>query len=80
MQDFFKRVMKSPMLIWKLSAGVVFAGIGLVLLMAPNVILGTIDKSSLATTRIFAGLILIYGSYRLVTFYVDLKSRSDNDE
>lgn len=80
MQDFWKRIMKSPLLVWKLSAGLLFAILGLLLLIAPGVLMDNIAKSNLANIRILAALLLVYGTYRLVTFYFDLKSRREDDE
>ncbi|MFN8288336.1 MAG: hypothetical protein U0V74_16385 [Chitinophagales bacterium] len=69
---FFRIVFSNPMLIWKAGAGLVFMGFGLAMFFMPG-LSGLGD----GTTKLFAGLLFLYGAYRMVTFYVDYKSIRD---
>jgi hypothetical protein len=71
---FFRKLYSNPSLIWKAGAGLLFTSLSLAMFLVPTFING-LDKG----TRIgFAFLLLIYGLFRLSTFYVEY-NRRDNE-
>jgi hypothetical protein len=72
--NFFRKLYSSPPLIWKAGAGLMFVGLALAILFMPSLINGLTDNSRFA----FAGLLGIYGMFRLMTFYTEYK-RIEND-
>jgi uncharacterized membrane protein HdeD (DUF308 family) len=75
MANFFKKLTSRPMLVWKLGAGLLFIGIAAMFYFEP----GTRDKASRTTTQLFSILLGLYGIYRLVTFYLDIKNMDDDE-
>ena len=73
-KNFFMKVASSPSLIWKLGAGVLFLVLALAFLIYPSIIEGLSENSRYA----FAGLLFVYGSFRLITFYSEFKSIVDD--
>jgi hypothetical protein len=71
--NFFRKLYSNPALVWKAVAGLLFVGLSLAMFFAPTFING-LDKG----TRIgFAFLLLIYGLFRLSTFYIEYNRKSD---
>ncbi len=73
LNEFFRVIYSNPMLIWKAGAGMIFTGFALALFFMPSLSSGLGD----GTARLFAGLLLLYGLYRLFTFYADYKNIRD---
>ena len=70
---FFKKVYSSPSLLWKGGASLLFIGLAITIAAFPAFI--ELDKK---TRYLFAGMLLIYGLFRLGPFYAEYK-RSDNE-
>lgn len=62
------------MLLWKAGAGLVFIAFSLAMFFIPQLGNGLNEN----TKAIFAGLLLLYGLYRLVTFYLDYRNIKDD--
>ncbi len=74
---FFRRVLGSPMVLWKGLMGLLLVGLALAIIFFPQIV-GNADK---ATRNTFAGLMIIYGLFRLATFYADYQNvRREEDE
>lgn len=75
LNSFFARLYSRPSLLWKACAGVLFLGLAIAMFVVPSFING-LDKG----TRLgFAFLLLVYGGFRLSTFYVEYKRRDDEE-
>lgn len=68
--QFFRRLYTQPSLIWKLGAGFIFVTMGLVLLFVPKLTYGLENGTKYG----FIGLLILYGFFRLVTFYIEFKN------
>jgi hypothetical protein len=68
--QFFRTLYTHPGLMWKFGAGFIFVLMGLVLLLVPKFTYGLEDSTKYG----FVGLLLVYGFFRLVTFYIELKN------
>jgi hypothetical protein len=65
MNNFFQILTKYPAVMLRLLFSLVFAGIGLAIIYIPS-----ITNGADANTRLlFGALMLIYGSYRFLTFW-----------
>lgn len=64
------------MLLWKGAAGLLFIGLAVLLLFAPRIINGAVNLDS-GTRNSFGALLLVYGIYRLATFYTEYNSLKD---
>lgn len=70
---FFRKLYSNPSLLWKGGAGVLFLALALVIIFVPKFTQG-LEKS----TRIaFSALLVLYGLFRLSTFYVEYNRKGD---
>jgi len=72
-QTFFQQLVKHPALLWRLVASVVFIGMALSFWLVPAISQGLENSDR----NIFATLLLLYGLYRLFTFYSEFKKTGD---
>ena len=70
--NFFKKVLTSPAIMWKGCAAVVFICIGIAILAVPSL---TGGDTTIRTG--FGGMLTVYGLYRSWTFYMDVKGLDD---
>lgn len=73
LNEFMRKLFSHPSLIWKATAGLLFTILGLVILLSPDFAGGLSDMTRMG----FAGLMILYGLFRLVTFYLELKNTGD---
>ena len=72
--SFIQKIFRSPGLIWKAGAGLLFIGLAVAIAFVPS-LTDNIDKS---TRYAFGGLLTVYGLFRLGTFYTEYK-RMNNE-
>lgn len=70
LNQFFRTLYSSPSLIWKAAAGLSFLGLGLFALVVPTFMAGLSDMTRYG----FSGLLMLYGVFRLFTFYMEYKN------
>jgi len=70
---FFRQLYSHPGLIWKFGAGFIFMAMGLVLLLLPRLTYGLEE----GTRYGFTALLILYGFFRMVTFYIEFKNLED---
>lgn len=69
LNDFFQKLYANPSLLWKGGAGVLFIGLAIAMFVLPSLVQG-LEKN----TRIgFAVLLLVYGLFRISTFFAEYK-------
>ena len=73
LNSFFLKLSKSPGLLWKLGASMIFIVFAGAIFFVPSLSVGLSDS----TRATFAGILLAYGIFRLVTFYFAYKSSDD---
>ncbi|MCW5907028.1 MAG: hypothetical protein KIS94_04160 [Chitinophagales bacterium] len=73
LNEFFRKLYSNPSLLWKASAGLLFLGLAVAMFVSPNLVQG-LEKSTRIT---FAVLLLVYGLFRLSTFFVEYKRLND---
>ncbi len=71
--QFFRKLYSSPSLLWKVGAGILFIVLALILFFAPSLAYGIKEK----TKDLFSFLLLLYGFFRLSTFYVEYNRKDD---
>ncbi|MDW8273420.1 MAG: hypothetical protein RMJ53_04225 [Chitinophagales bacterium] len=69
MNSFFKILSRYPAVMLRLLFSIVFGVTGLVIIYIPSVTNG----ADVNTRLVFGALLLIYGSYRFLTFYQEYK-------
>ena len=74
LNSFFLQLFKKPALLWKLGAALIFVFFAGAIFLMPSLIQGLSDSSR----KLFAGVLLAYGIFRFVTFYMEYKQRSDD--
>jgi hypothetical protein len=70
---FFLKLYASPVLIWKLSASIIFLVFGAAIFLVPAISQGLGN----GTKTGFGLLLLGYGVFRFFTFYLDYKKPQD---
>lgn len=73
-ETFIQKIFRSPGLIWKAGAGLLFIGLAIAIAFVPS-LTDNMDKS---TRYAFGGLLTVYGLFRLGTFYAEYK-RMDHE-
>lgn len=68
--NFFKTLYSHPSLIWKAGAALIFIGLSLGIYFTPALV-REMDES---TRKGFSALLLVYGLFRLLTFYTEYKT------
>ena len=72
LNQFFRKVYSSPLVMWNGTAAVIFLVIGLTVMLVPSVM------GADATIRFgFGSMLTIYGLFRLWTFYKSVNTRDD---
>lgn len=75
MPSFVQLLGKHPTLLLKLITSSVFISLGI------SIVSGFLDLGSGANTRyLYGGLILVYGFFRLFTFYTEYKDRTNETD
>lgn len=74
--DFFRRLYSNPGLIWKGGAAVLFISMAAMVLLVPSIMSGVAQS----TRALSAGLIGVYGLFRLVTFFIEYKQVKDEEQ
>lgn len=72
LNKFFRKVYSSPAAMWKGIAALIFITTGTALVIIPS-LTGWDFKPRLG----FGGMMIIYGLFRLWTFYIDIKGQDD---
>jgi len=70
---FFKKLYRSPSMLWKGGAGFIFFCFSLAIVFVPSLNLGLVDNSR----YLFAALLMAYALFRLYSCYAEYKSMED---
>ncbi|MBL0309444.1 MAG: DUF308 domain-containing protein [Bacteroidetes bacterium] len=70
LNQFFRKVYSSPSLIWKAGIGLLFIVLGLAIIFYP----AFANALSETARYSFSALLVFYGLFRLVTFYMEYKN------
>ena len=73
LNQFFKKLYSSPSLLWKAGAAMMFLVLAIAILFVPSLTIGFTDGLRYG----FAGLLVMYGLFRLFTFYSEYKRMED---
>ncbi len=73
LNNFFKTLYRSPSMIWKGGAGLLFLCMGVATLVSPSFNIGLEGGAAYA----FSGLLVLYGLFRLWGCYAEYKTPRD---
>lgn len=73
---FFFTLYSHPSLIWKVGAALIFIGLAFGIFFTPSLVREMDDS----TRKGFSALLLVYGIFRLLTFYTEYKKVKRNEQ
>lgn len=71
--NFFRKLFRTPSLLWKGGAGVIFFCFSVVVFMMPSLTQGFTDNSR----NLFAALLFFYSLFKFYTFYSEYNNNED---
>jgi hypothetical protein len=72
LNNFFRKLYSSPVLLWNLTAAIIFISLGVAILVVPS-ITGSDNRFRFG----FGSILTIYGLFRFWTFYMGAKDKND---